>query len=159
MLAVFLLACGNRIKKEKKQKKKQRQIRRKGRGRRKERKREADEGRKKDEQDHLQFLSVILEVLDGLLELLLHHAGVVLRVPHGASDPQDVRPIRGDGHTILLADLGESLHDFLELVFSFRVGPLPDTTWLAVLVDITPVAEACILTVFGKFMAVETDLF
>ena len=43
MLAVFLLACGPRIKKEKK--KKQRQIRRKGRGRRKERKGKADEGR------------------------------------------------------------------------------------------------------------------
>ena len=53
MLAVFLLACGPKIKKEKK--KKQRQLRRKGRGRRKERKRMADEGREKDEQDHLKM--------------------------------------------------------------------------------------------------------
>ena len=53
MLAVFLLACGPRIKKEKK--KKQRQIRRKGRGRRKERKRMADEGREKDKLDHLRM--------------------------------------------------------------------------------------------------------
>ena len=53
MLAVFLLACGPKIKKEKK--KKQRQLRRKGRGRRKERKGKTDEGREKDKQDHLRM--------------------------------------------------------------------------------------------------------
>jgi len=55
-------------------------------------------------------------VLLGLLEFILDRSNILLGIPHGTRDFQNIRSVLGDVHTILLRNIREAHDDVLELV-------------------------------------------